>query len=111
MNKEHAEICDCKICRRNRQFNRHIQAVQTEEARQFFTNMLDALLTTEEDLDYEESIRVPKMATQLSWFRDNIIPKLQAKIERKDERIKELEAELGFHGNAVSEGGQWCYKW
>ena len=95
MNKEHAEICDCKICRRSRQFKRHIQAVQTEEARQFFTNLLDALLTTEEDLDYDESIRVPMMAEQLSWLRDEVVPKLQAKIERKEEVIKRALGYLG----------------
>jgi len=89
MNKEHAEICDCKICRRSRQFKRHIQAVKTEEGKQFFTNMLDALLTTEEDLDYDESIRVPMMAEQLSWLRDEVVPKLQAKIERKNEALHE----------------------
>lgn len=43
--------CPCPLCTRNRVYHTHLNSIESEEARKFFTSLYDRLNFIEEELD------------------------------------------------------------
>lgn len=86
------EVCQCEVCKRSREFKKHLESVSTEEARNFFSSLLDRLLQTEEDLQYAEAITIPR---------------LYERVKRKDEALKIARWFIG-DGELEARLNGWC---
>jgi len=72
MAEEKINGCDCKTCRRFREYQHHIKLVPKESV-DFWQKIFDILCMAEEDLNYVEAITVPELEEQIEELERRLL--------------------------------------